>query len=224
MRLLTVRQQWSVCAYAASGIFCTLHTSCSCCCPAQLQYANDIADLLAPQSGAYYDVWLDGEKFVSVYKEVRGAAAAVLQLTKPCARRLGRDLRMCSDTASAGTPEVLAGQLDPAAVRAPLGPICPKPWSTFGDLSVNAFVCSNTCLQDPKVTADRDFNGYGTNYTNSPEPIYGTQFLPRKFKVAVTVPGVCMRAAAGGRLCCSSSAAGKHNCAGWGCTMMCRRC
>jgi hypothetical protein len=36
------------------------------------QYANDIADLLAPQSGAYYDVWLDGEKFVSVYKEVRG--------------------------------------------------------------------------------------------------------------------------------------------------------
>lgn len=34
------------------------------------QYANDIADLLAPQSGAYYDVWLDGEKFVSVYKEV----------------------------------------------------------------------------------------------------------------------------------------------------------
>eukprot|EP00882_Tetradesmus_deserticola_P000943 GHRQ01001023.1.p1 GENE.GHRQ01001023.1~~GHRQ01001023.1.p1 ORF type:complete len:405 (+),score=207.17 GHRQ01001023.1:218-1432(+) len=73
--------------------------------------ANDIADLLAPQSGAYYDVWLDGEKFVSVYKE------------------------------------------------------------------------------DPKVTADRAFNGYGTNYTNSPEPIYGTQFLPRKFKVAVTVPG-----------------------------------
>ena len=34
------------------------------------QYANDIADLLAPQSGAYYDVWLDGEKFMSVYKEV----------------------------------------------------------------------------------------------------------------------------------------------------------
>lgn len=75
------------------------------------QYANDIADLLAPQSGAYYDVWLDGEKFVSVYKE------------------------------------------------------------------------------NPKVTADRAFNGFGTNYENSPEPIYGTQFLPRKFKIAVTVPG-----------------------------------
>ena len=34
------------------------------------KYAKDIADLLAPQSGAYYDVWLDGEKFVSIYKEV----------------------------------------------------------------------------------------------------------------------------------------------------------
>lgn len=75
------------------------------------QYANDIADLLAPQSGAYYDVWLDGEKFMSVYKE------------------------------------------------------------------------------NPKVTEDRAFNGFGTNFVNSPEPIYGAQFLPRKFKVAVTVPG-----------------------------------
>lgn len=43
--------------------------------------------------------------------------------------------------------------------------------------------------QDPKVTADRAFNGFGTNFENSPEPIYGTQFLPRKFKIAVTVPG-----------------------------------
>ena len=42
------------------------------------QVANDFADLLAPQSGAYYDVWLDGEKFVSGYKEVRRVAAAVL--------------------------------------------------------------------------------------------------------------------------------------------------
>lgn len=33
------------------------------------------------------------------------------------------------------------------------------------------------------------FNEYGTNFEGSPEPIYGTQFLPRKFKVAVTVPG-----------------------------------
>eukprot|EP00210_Caulerpa_lentillifera_P000504 g487.t1 len=75
------------------------------------KYANNIADLLAPQSGAYYDVWLDGEKFVSVYKE------------------------------------------------------------------------------DPKVTEDREFNRFGTNFETSPEPIYGTQFLPRKFKIAVTVPG-----------------------------------
>ena len=45
------------------------------------------------------------------------------------------------------------------------------------------------CWQDPKVTADRDFNGFGTNFENSPEPIYGSHFLPRKFKVGVTVPG-----------------------------------
>ena len=32
--------------------------------------AEDIADLLAPQSGAYYDIWLDGEKFVSAQMEV----------------------------------------------------------------------------------------------------------------------------------------------------------
>lgn len=31
-------------------------------------------------------------------------------------------------------------------------------------------------------------NSHGTNFEGSPEPIYGTQFLPRKFKVAVTVP------------------------------------
>ena len=73
--------------------------------------ATDIADLLAPQSGAYYDVWLDGEKFMSMEKE------------------------------------------------------------------------------NPKVTADRAFDKYGTNFKNSPEPIYGTQFLPRKFKVAITTPG-----------------------------------
>nr|QKY14996.1 sulfite reductase [ferredoxin] (SIR) [Polytomella parva] len=76
-----------------------------------MKYANDIADLLTPQSGAYYDIWLDGEKFVSFQKE------------------------------------------------------------------------------NPKVTKDRAYNGFGTNFENSPEPLYGAQFLPRKFKVAVTVPG-----------------------------------
>lgn len=77
------------------------------------KYANDIADLLAPQSGAYYDVWLDGEKFFAA------------------------DMQM----------------------------------------------------ENPKVTVDRLFNGFGTNFEGSPEPIYGNLFLPRKFKVAVTVPG-----------------------------------
>ena len=43
--------------------------------------------------------------------------------------------------------------------------------------------------QDPEVTAARDFNAFGTNFEGSPEPIYGTQFLPRKFKIGVTVPG-----------------------------------
>ena len=73
--------------------------------------AEDVADLLAPQSGAYYDVWLDGEKFAS------------------------------------------------------------------------------SVFERPEVTAARDENTHGTNFVGSPEPIYGAQFLPRKFKVAVTVPG-----------------------------------
>ena len=75
------------------------------------QAAEDIADLLAPQSGAYYDVWLDGEKFMS------------------------------------------------------------------------------SVMESPEVTRARDDNRFGTNFEGSPEPIYGTQFLPRKFKVAITVPG-----------------------------------
>lgn len=73
--------------------------------------ANDLADLLAPQSGAYYDVWLDGEKFFA---------------------------------------------------------------HTF---------------ENPKVTEDRASNKFGTNFDGNPEPIYGDLFLPRKFKIAVTVPG-----------------------------------
>lgn len=35
------------------------------------QVANDIANLLAPQAGSYYDVWLDGEKWYSETFEVR---------------------------------------------------------------------------------------------------------------------------------------------------------
>ena len=44
-------------------------------------------------------------------------------------------------------------------------------------------------MQNPKVTADRAYNGFGTNFEGSTEPIYGLLFLPRKFKVAITVPG-----------------------------------
>lgn len=45
------------------------------------------------------------------------------------------------------------------------------------------------CAQNPKVTADRASNNFGTNFEGSPEPLYGSLFLPRKFKVAITVPG-----------------------------------
>ncbi|KAL8099578.1 hypothetical protein AgCh_032004 [Apium graveolens] len=72
------------------------------------QTAENIAALLTPQSGFYYDMWVDGERIMSA--------------------------------------------------------------------------------EPPEVTKARNDNSHGTNFTDSPEPIYGTQFLPRKFKVAVTVP------------------------------------
>ena len=74
------------------------------------QYAHNLADLLTPQSGAYYEVWVDGEKAV-------------------------------------------------------------------------------TGEEDPEVVAARKRNINGSNIENSPEPIYGTYYLPRKFKIGVTVPG-----------------------------------
>ncbi|KAK1306862.1 hypothetical protein QJS10_CPA10g00188 [Acorus calamus] len=70
--------------------------------------ADNIAALLSPQSGAYYDLWVDGEKIMSA--------------------------------------------------------------------------------EPPEVVQARNDNTHGTNFPDSPEPIYGTQFLPRKFKVAVTIP------------------------------------
>lgn len=70
--------------------------------------ADNIAALLTPQSGFYYDVWVDGEKFMTA--------------------------------------------------------------------------------EPPEVVKARNDNSHGTNFPDSPEPIYGTQFLPRKFKIAVTVP------------------------------------
>ncbi|CAN1209355.1 sulfite reductase, ferredoxin dependent [Tumidithrix helvetica PCC 7403] len=76
------------------------------------EYAVKLADLLAPQAGAYYDVWLDGEKVLTA--------------------------------------------------------------------------------EDPEVTEARNRAGKGkvnTNIENNPEPIYGTQYMPRKFKIAIAVPG-----------------------------------
>ena len=74
------------------------------------RYANNIADLLTPQSGAYYEIWLDGEKAIS-------------------------------------------GEENPAVKEA------------------------------------RRKNGNGTIFHETEEPIYGTQYMPRKFKISVTVPG-----------------------------------
>jgi sulfite reductase (ferredoxin) len=74
------------------------------------QYADNIADLLTPQTGAYYEIWLDGEKAITVE-------------------------------------------------------------------------------EDPAVKAAREKNSNGTIFTDQEEPIYGTQYMPRKFKCSVTVPG-----------------------------------
>jgi sulfite reductase (ferredoxin) len=42
-----------------------------------MEYANNIADLLTPQTGAYYEIWLDGEKAISA--ELNPDVKAALQ-------------------------------------------------------------------------------------------------------------------------------------------------
>ncbi|MHC5935191.1 sulfite reductase, ferredoxin dependent [Nostoc sp.] len=74
------------------------------------EYAQNIADLLSAQTGAYYEIWLDGEKAIS------------------------------------------------------------------GE-------------ENPEVKAARQRNGNGTIIHDNEEPIYGTYYMPRKFKICVTVPG-----------------------------------
>jgi sulfite reductase (ferredoxin) len=74
------------------------------------EYAEKIADLLTPQTGAYYEIWLDGEKAISAES-------------------------------------------------------------------------------DPEIKAARDKNSNGTVIHNSEEPLYGSHYMPRKFKCCVTVPG-----------------------------------
>lgn len=74
------------------------------------EYADKIADLLTPQTGAYYEIWLDGEKAISAE-------------------------------------------------------------------------------ESPKVKAARQINGNGTLIHDQEEPIYGRHYMPRKFKISVTVPG-----------------------------------
>ena len=74
------------------------------------EYANKVANLFTPQTGAYYEIWLDGEKVISAEE----------------------------------TPE-------------------------------------------QKAARQQDLNA--EIFTESVEPLYGTQYLPRKFKCCVTVPG-----------------------------------
>ncbi|VEP14867.1 Sulfite reductase (ferredoxin) [Hyella patelloides LEGE 07179] len=74
------------------------------------EYADKIVSLLAPQTGAYYEIWLDGEKIV-------------------------------------------------------------------------------TGEEDPEVKAARQRQSNGMLIEDGEEPIYGTNYLPKKFKIAVTVPG-----------------------------------
>ncbi|MEH2127220.1 sulfite reductase, ferredoxin dependent [Nostoc sp.] len=74
------------------------------------EYAQNIADLLTAQTGAYYEIWLDGEKAISAEEA-------------------------------------------------------------------------------PEVKAARQRNGNGTIIHDNEEPIYGTYYMPRKFKICVTVPG-----------------------------------
>ena len=73
-------------------------------------YAHKVADLLTPQTGAYYEIWLDGEKAISAEEA-------------------------------------------------------------------------------PEVKAARQKNLNGSNLPDPIEPIYGEQYMPRKFKISVTVPG-----------------------------------
>ncbi len=74
------------------------------------EYANNIADLLTPQTGAYYEIWLDGEKAISAE-------------------------------------------------------------------------------ENPEVIAARQRNGNGTIFHEPEEPLYGKHYMPRKFKISVTVSG-----------------------------------
>ncbi|NET58441.1 MAG: sulfite reductase, ferredoxin dependent [Symploca sp. SIO2E6] len=74
------------------------------------EYAVKVADLLTPQTGAYYEIWLDGEKAISAEEA-------------------------------------------------------------------------------PEVKAARQRNGNSTIFSDKEEPIYGTNYMPRKFKCCVTVPG-----------------------------------
>ena len=67
-------------------------------------------------------------------------------------------------------------------------------------------------VEKPEITKARMDNSNGTNFEGSQEPIYGSLFLPRKFKIGVTVPGDnhidCLSNDIG--ICVVNDAGGKH--------------
>ena len=163
------------------------------------QLAEDVANLLAPQSGAYYDVWLDGEKFFSAEMEV-GRMPLLHHLTPPGVKGIPSRfvaelpaLQGCSCTAvptggcvGLGKPNGHSGWgwkvIRHGACMRWKGLRVPHVQSCVAQPD-RVVVCVAWWEQNPKVTEDRAFNGFGTNFEGSPEPIYGSVFLPRKFKV-----------------------------------------
>ncbi|CAI7820946.1 unnamed protein product [Closterium sp. NIES-53] len=137
------------------------------------EYADKIAALLEPQSGAYYDVWLDGEKVRGGGMEGRAHGRLLLSLVSTC-------LPVASCTSHFPVPHPL-----PSAVWLALSNNLPPRHGSHPP-SPRQVLTAEAPADVEEARAD---NRFGTNIEGSAEPIYGTQYLPRKFKVAITVPG-----------------------------------
>lgn len=105
------------------------------------EYSIHLANLFAPQTRAYYDVWLDGEKWLTVEK--------------------GKTVHQSAAGAIDGKYVDKAQPLDRTSPAA----------------------------ESELTIRERAKNPAGANYEGHEEPIYGKQYLPRKFKIGITVPG-----------------------------------
>ncbi|CAI5957879.1 unnamed protein product [Closterium sp. NIES-65] len=163
------------------------------------EYADKIAALLEPQSGAYYDVWLDGEK---VRARVMGGGCAWGDREKKAHGGNGGNGRIVEWCKwwNGGKGRMRVG---PARLHwggDVLFPVRhPLPSAVWLASSNNLpprhgsrppFPRQVLTAEAPADVAEaRADNRFGTNIEGSAEPIYGTQYLPRKFKIAITVPG-----------------------------------